>query len=100
MAFGQDLFLHPVKIGEVLVVLDKEKINLIGKKITTIPNNFNIHKTLKKIFENNKKCFNGFNIDWSTAEALAFGSLLEEGYTVGYQVKILVEELLARDILF
>ena len=29
--------------------VDKEKINLIGKKITTIPNNFNIHRTLKKI---------------------------------------------------
>ena len=24
----------------------------------------------------------GFDIDWSTAEALAFGSLLEEGYPV------------------
>ena len=25
---------------------------------------------------------NGTNIDWSTAEALAFGSLLDEGYPV------------------
>jgi 2-oxoglutarate dehydrogenase E1 component len=35
--------------------VNKEKINLIGKKITTIPSNFNVHKTLKKIFENKQK---------------------------------------------
>ena len=63
--------------------VDKEKINLIGKKITTIPNNFNIHKTLKKIFENKQKMFNNnLPIDWSTAEALAFGTLLTEGFSV------------------
>jgi len=63
--------------------VDKEKINLIGKKITTIPSNFNIHKTLKKIFENKKKMFNNsLPIDWSTAESLAFGSLLVEGFSV------------------
>ena len=63
--------------------VEKEKINLIGKKITTIPNNFNIHKTLKKIFENKQKMFNNNHpIDWSTAEALAFGTLLTEGFSV------------------
>jgi 2-oxoglutarate dehydrogenase E1 component len=61
----------------------KEKINLIGKKITTIPNNFSIHKTLKKIFENKQKMFTErLPIDWSTAETLAFGTLLEEGFSV------------------
>ena len=61
----------------------KEKIKLIGKKITTIPNNFNLHKTLKKIFENKQKMFtNNLPIDWSTAESLAFGTLLEEGFSV------------------
>jgi 2-oxoglutarate dehydrogenase E1 component len=63
--------------------VSKEKINLIGKKITTIPNNFNIHKTLKKIFENKQKMFaNKLPIDWSTAESLALGTLLEEGFSV------------------
>ena len=63
--------------------VNKEKINLIGKKITTIPNNLNIHKTLKKIFENKKRMFtNNLPIDWSTAEALAFGTLLDEGFSV------------------
>jgi 2-oxoglutarate dehydrogenase E1 component len=63
--------------------VNKEKINSIGKKITTIPNNFIIHKTLKKIFENKKKIFTeNLPIDWSTSEALAFGTLLEEGFSV------------------
>ena len=41
----------------------------IGKKITTIPTNFKIHKTLKKIFDNRNQMFEKNKaIDWSTAE--------------------------------
>ena len=55
----------------------------IGKKITTIPTNFKIHKTLKKIFDNRNQMFEKNKaIDWSTAESLAFGSLLTEGFSV------------------
>ena len=63
--------------------VDKNKIIDIGKKITSIPDNFVIHKTLKKIFENKNKMFSANSpIDWSTAEILAFGTLLEEGFSV------------------
>ena len=63
--------------------VDKDKIISIGKKITTVPNNFNIHKTLQKIFDNKKKMFtDSAPVDWSTAEALAFGTLLDEGFSV------------------
>ena len=42
----------------------------------------NCHQ-ISKIFDNRKLNVNsGKDIDWSTAEALAFGSLLEEGYPV------------------
>ena len=55
----------------------------ISNKINEVPSSANIHKTIKKILENRKiKVEQGFGIDWSTAEALAFGSLLEEGYPV------------------
>ena len=55
----------------------------ISNKINEVPPSANIHKTIKKILENRKiKVEQGFGIDWSTAEALAFGSLLEEGYPV------------------
>ena len=63
--------------------VDKKKIIDIGKKISSVPENFNIHKTLKKIFDLRMKAIeDGKNIDWSTAESLAFGTLLTEGFSV------------------
>ena len=62
---------------------DIKKLREISEKITTIPKDINVHKTISKIMENRKLSVkNGTNIDWSTAEALAFGSLLDEGYPV------------------
>ena len=55
----------------------------VGKKISETPNNFSIHKTLNKILEQKQKMFsNSLPIDWSTAEALAFGTLLLDGFSV------------------
>ncbi len=63
--------------------VEKQKLIKIGKKITTIPENFNIHKTLKRVFEIRLQNIEKLNkIDWSTAESLAFGSLLTEGFSV------------------
>ncbi len=63
--------------------VDKIKLIDIGKKITHVPKNINIHKTLKKIFDlRNKSIQEGKNIDWSTAESLAFATLLTEGFSV------------------
>ncbi len=63
--------------------VDKEKLINIGKKISTIPSNFNIHKTLKKIFDLKFKMFEQNKpIDWSTAENLAIATLLTEGFSV------------------
>jgi len=60
-----------------------EKIKKIGEKITLIPKDFNAHPTIRKIFENKKKMFlTGKGFDWSTAEQLAFATLLDEGYPV------------------
>ena len=62
---------------------DIKKLREISEKITTIPEEINVHKTISKILNNRKLVVkNGTNIDWSTAEALAFASLLEEGYPV------------------
>jgi 2-oxoglutarate dehydrogenase complex, dehydrogenase (E1) component, and related enzymes len=63
--------------------VDNKELISIGKKITEIPKNFNIHKTLEKIFENKRKMFTANQpIDWSTAETLAFGTLLADGFSV------------------
>ena len=62
---------------------DTKKLLEISNKINSIPSEINIHKTISKILNNRKLCVkNGSGIDWSTAEALAFGSLLDEGYPV------------------
>ena len=62
---------------------DIKKLQEISNKINTIPEEINIHKTISKILEKRKLSVkNGEGIDWSTAEALAFGSLIEEGYPV------------------
>ncbi|MDC0925083.1 2-oxoglutarate dehydrogenase E1 component [Candidatus Pelagibacter sp.] len=62
---------------------DTKKLLKISEKINALPEELNLHKTIVKILNNRKESVkNGFNIDWSTAEALAFGSLLDEGYPV------------------
>ena len=63
--------------------VDKDKLMQIGKKISTYPADFVIHKTLAKVFKQRFDMFDkNLPIDWSTAEALAFGSLLNEGFSV------------------
>ncbi len=62
---------------------DEVKLRKISNKINTISQDKNIHKTISKIFKLRLEAVEkGFGIDWSTAESLAFGSLLEEGYPV------------------
>jgi len=62
---------------------DVKNLKNISDKINNIPDSVNIHKTIKKVLDKRKLAVsNRKNIDWSTAEALAFGSLLEEGYPV------------------
>lgn len=55
----------------------------IVDKITSVPAGFNVHRTIQRFLDNRKKAVeSGTGIDWATAEALAFGSLLLEGHPV------------------
>ena len=46
----------------------------------TIPENFKLHRQMEKIFKARRSMAEiGVGIDWGTAEAMAFGSLLVEG---------------------
>ncbi|PGH11659.1 oxoglutarate dehydrogenase (succinyl-transferring), E1 component [Polytolypa hystricis UAMH7299] len=63
--------------------LPEETLKSLGDKLGTVPEGFNVHRNLKRIMANRKKTVEeGQNIDWSTAEALAFGSLCSEGHHV------------------
>ncbi|HKN28151.1 MAG TPA: 2-oxoglutarate dehydrogenase E1 component, partial [Roseiarcus sp.] len=56
---------------------------LIGERITAAPEGFNVHKTVLRFLDNRRAAIaSGEGIDWSTAEALAFGSLLDDGFPV------------------
>ena len=62
---------------------DQKKLLEISEKINSTPEKLNLHKTIIKILNTRRASVSdGKGIDWSTAEALAFGSLLEEGYPV------------------
>jgi 2-oxoglutarate dehydrogenase E1 component len=55
----------------------------LGRTLTTVPADLNIHPTLGRILGAKRNMFkSGEGFDWATGEALAFGSLLSEGYGV------------------
>ena len=63
--------------------VDLERLKEIGRKITSFPKSFTPHKTITRIMAARRKMIDeGQGIDWSTAEALAYGTLLVEGYPV------------------
>ena len=62
--------------------VEKKVLSKIGDQIFKIPKDFNAHKTLKRVFEVKSKMFQTGEIDWSSAESLAFGTLLTEGFSV------------------
>jgi 2-oxoglutarate dehydrogenase E1 component len=55
----------------------------LGRTLTTVPEGHTIHPTLGRVLDAKKGMFaSGANFDWATGEALAYGSLLSEGYRV------------------
>ena len=63
--------------------IEIEKIKNLGKKLAHIPEGFNAHKTISRIYDARSKMFEtGKDFDWAMAETLAFASLADEGYGV------------------
>jgi 2-oxoglutarate dehydrogenase E1 component len=55
----------------------------IGARITDLPKGFTAHRTIERLMRNRRKMIeDGAGIDWAMAEALAFGTLLKEGFPV------------------
>ena len=60
-----------------------ETLKQVGTALTTVPESFNINRKIKRQLVAKGKMFeSGEGIDWATAEALAFGTLLLEGHPV------------------
>ncbi len=63
--------------------IDKKLMDSLGRTLTTIPEGHEVHKTLRRVIEAKREMFDkGEGFDWATGEALAFGSLVSEGYAV------------------
>ncbi|NDA46502.1 MAG: 2-oxoglutarate dehydrogenase E1 component [Alphaproteobacteria bacterium] len=67
--------------GTTGVALDK--LRFIGDRLSYVPDGFNVHKTIQRFMESRKKMIEtGSDIDWAMGEALAFGTLVDEGHPV------------------
>jgi 2-oxoglutarate dehydrogenase E1 component len=67
----------------VETAISSKLFDSLGRTLTTIPENTNVHKTLRRVIDAKAEMFrSGEGFDWATGEALAFGSLLSEGYGV------------------
>ncbi len=60
-----------------------EKLDEIVKVMTTLPDNFTIHPKLKKFVDSRKDFLtNDSGVDWAFGEALALGSLMQDGIPI------------------
>lgn len=70
-------------LKRTLTGVDMAKLKAYGQALTTLPKDFNLHPKLQRLWQQKAQMFTtGQNVDWGTAEALAFASLLDEGYAV------------------
>ncbi len=78
---------HLDKVGEDYergkTAISPETFAEVGKALTTLPDGYPVHKTVQRMLSAKEKMFEtGDGFDWATGEALAFGSLLTEGFPV------------------
>ena len=63
--------------------LEIDRLKAIGAALTTAPSNMKLHRTVDRLIAQKSEMFKtGQGFDWATAEALAFGSLIQEGFHV------------------
>ena len=67
----------------VETAIEPKTFDALGRVLTEVPADLEIHKTLDRVLAAKREMFgSGEGFDWATAEALAFGSLVMEGYGV------------------
>ncbi len=60
-----------------------DELKDLGERLSSVPDDFNAHRTIRRFMANRAKMIEtGQGIDWAMGEALAFGSLLQEGHSV------------------
>ena len=77
-SFQHDYSFEPVETG-----VPEKELRRIGEVLTTVPEGFHLHPKLQRLVRDRRKMLDsGEGVDWGFAEALAFGTLLAEGYPI------------------
>ena len=77
-AFTREYSHDPVETG-----VSEERLRTLGAVLTTVPEGFHLHPKLARFVKDRAKMLeSGKNIDWGFAEALAFASILDDGYPI------------------
>ncbi|PKP19285.1 MAG: 2-oxoglutarate dehydrogenase E1 component [Bacteroidetes bacterium HGW-Bacteroidetes-23] len=69
-------------LKKVKTTFDKKKLEVIAESISTLPADKKFINKISKIVTDRKTMYDNDTIDWGTAETLAYGTLLTEGYDV------------------
>jgi 2-oxoglutarate dehydrogenase E1 component len=69
-------------LKKVTTTFDKKKLEVIADTISTLPADKKFISKISKIVTDRKTMYDNDVIDWGTAESLAYGTLLMEGYDV------------------
>ncbi len=65
--------------------VDAAKLRELGLKLSSVPSDFNLNGKIARQFEARRKMMeSGEHIDWGTSEALAFATLLSDGYNIRF----------------
>ncbi len=63
--------------------VDAETLQLVGKRALTLPEDFNVHARVNKVFQSRIKMLEQQQpMDWGMAEMLAYATLLHEGVAI------------------
>jgi len=76
---------HPPAAGvlpKVATGAPKERLDDVYRALSAVPDGFTVHPKLVKQFETRTKMYEGGEVDWALAEALAFGTTLQEGTSI------------------
>ncbi|MEA2453106.1 MAG: multifunctional 2-oxoglutarate metabolism enzyme [Actinomycetota bacterium] len=84
---GQDVRAErpPVPTGVLPAIetgVARDRLEHIHSTVTTVPQGFEANPKLEKMLQKRAGMLDNDAVDWAAAEALAFGSLLLEGFTV------------------
>ncbi len=62
--------------------VDRQELVRLLEQLTNLPDDFHVHHKLQRWFQRRRAMADDHPIDWSTAEALALGSLAVDGYRI------------------